>query len=446
MQTTTSPALVAETFRNTFLSEESGVLTVRSGPVTYSIFFNRGLVAGAQSDHPEEGTLEAGEKRTARLIESAFSCIPELVEFHATQPPNEDSESDILSTVELFLAGVRVLAGFEDVRHALLGLDQRLALRANPSVPLERLTLKPIHGFILSRLSGHLSFGEIAATVGPEDELEAARFIFSLLLLGSVVADPPFPHGLLKVELLLNDHRREFAREEAELAFVREMFAAVKSQNPYQILGISETADSNEVRKAYEERKRALQNDRFLARVRERMRQELTLIEARLTEVFLALQGGASTHDGVPEEDLDLEALALRREVTKTGVAATLNEQERLAESYYQKAKKYFGMGDYYNCIQYCQQAIRQSDQISRFHFLLAESQARNPDRRWQKMAEQSYLNAIKLDPWNADYLVVLGTFYRKQGFAVRARRQFEKALAMQPGHARAREELGSVS
>ena len=444
METTVSPALVAETFRNAFLSEDSGVLTVRSGSTTFSIFFDRGLVAGAQSDRPDDG--EAGDRRTAELIELAFSCLPDQVEFHPTQAPTEDSESDILRTVELFLAGVKVMAAFEDIREALIGLDQRLALRANPSVPLERLTLKPIHGFILSRLSGSMSFGEIAATVGPEDELEAARFIFALLLLGSVVADPPFPHGLLKVDLLLNDHRRDFAREEAELSFLRGMYSAVSTQNPYQILGISETASSQEIRKAYEERKRALQHDRFLARVRDRMRRELTIIESRLTEVFLALQGCSSIQDGVPEENLDMDSLLLRREVTKTDVAATLDEQERLAESYYQKAKKYFSMGDYYNCIQYCQQAIRQSDQTARFHFLLAESQARNPDRRWQKMAEQSYLTAIKLDPWNADFLVVLGQFYRKQGFAVRARRQFEKALSVQPTHERAREELKSVS
>src|SRR5262245_44885004 len=445
METTVSPGAVAETFRNAFLSEESGVLSVRFGDKAYSIFFDRGLVSGADGENREEGAPSSGERRTVRLIELAFSCIPDEVEFHPTQPPAEGSESDILRTVELFLQGVRAMGGFEDIRQALVGLDQRLALRINPSVPLERLTLKPIHGFVLSRLTGAMTFGEIAATVGPEDEMEAARFIFALLLLGSVVADPPFPHGPFKVEVLLNDHRREYAREEAETAFVRETYAAVGRMNPYEILGIDEAASSEEIRRAYDERKRALQSDRFLARVRTRMRRELTVIESRLTEVFLAIQGRASIQDGVPVEDLDFEALSLRREVTKTEVAATLDEQERTAEAYYGKAKKYFGVADYYNCIQYCQQALRQNEN-ARYHFLLAEAQARNPDRRWQKMAEQSYLSAIKLDPWNADYLVVLGQFYRKQGFAVRARKQFEKALSMQPSHERAREELSAIS
>src|SRR5206468_7921994 len=132
-------------------------------------------------------------------------------------------------------------------------------------------------------------------------------------------------------------------------------------------------------------------------------------------------------------ETLDYEALSLRREVTKTDIAASLDEQEKLAESYYQKARQYYTHGDYYNCIQYCTQAIRQYDQNPRYYFLLGEAQAHNPDRRWQKMAEQSFLQGIKLDPWNANYLVALGQFYRRQGFGIRARRQFEKALEIQP-------------
>src|SRR5262249_805376 len=141
METIASPGLVAETFRNAFLSEESGVLTVRSGATTYSIFFDRGLVAPAQSD-PAQAPPPG--KPTSGRVELAFSCTPGHVEFHPTQAPTEDSESAILRTVELFLTGVRAMAGFEDIRQALVGLNQRMALRVNPSVPLERLTLKPI--------------------------------------------------------------------------------------------------------------------------------------------------------------------------------------------------------------------------------------------------------------------------------------------------------------
>ena len=57
-------------------------------------------------------------------------------------------------------------------------------------------------------------------------------------------------------------------------------------------------------------------------------------------------------------------------------------------------------------------------------------------------MAERSFLQASELDPWNADYLVVLGQFYKRQGLKARARRQFERAIELQPNHAKALEEL----
>ena len=49
------------------------------------------------------------------------------------------------------------------------------------------------------------------------------------------------------------------------------------------------------------------------------------------------------------------------------------------------------------------------------------------------------------LDPWNADYAILLGQLYKKQGLKRRAQRQFERALELQPGHPKASEELGLV-
>jgi Flp pilus assembly protein TadD len=60
-------------------------------------------------------------------------------------------------------------------------------------------------------------------------------------------------------------------------------------------------------------------------------------------------------------------------------------------------------------------------------------------------MAEQAFLTASRLDPWNAEYLVLLGQFYKRQGFASRARRHLQRALEIQPGHAKAQEELDGL-
>ena len=436
---------LAEMFRDIFISEETGWLESHAGGATYTILFDRGLVARCFAGSEDQGSSDGGGA-TAETIKLAFGSVPDRLEFHPSSASAEEPVADILQTVEMFLLGVRHMAKFEEIREALGSIQSALVLRPNPSVPLERLALKPIHGFVLSRLGGGLGYSDIVATVGPEDESEAARFIYGLMLLGSVALDPPIGPGPLRTDSLLADRKRDLSREESETAFIRETCEGILGQNPLQILGVHETSTSEEIRHAYDERRRALASERFLTRVRENMHSELEIIESRLTEVYLMLEARAAWRSAPAEEGApDLDAATLRRELTKTEAAANADEQMQLADSYYLKAKKFFSQGDYHNCIQFCTQAIRQNDHVARYFSLLGEAQSRNPDRRWQKMSEQSFLQAIKLDPWNADYLVILGQLYKKQGLASRARRQLERALELQPNHEKAREELNSL-
>ena len=78
--------------------------------------------------------------------------------------------------------------------------------------------------------------------------------------------------------------------------------------------------------------------------------------------------------------------------------------------------------GDYFNAIQYAKLAISYCPEDSRFYFLLGECQVKNPAARWQRMAEQNYVEAARLDQWNAEYRVSLGRFYARRGTTPRSR------------------------
>lgn len=447
-----SPAEVAERFRDIFISEETGSLEVHSSVNLYAVRFHQGLLVGADSaGNPPDGDVAGTATDLSRdVVDRCFACIPDRVEFKDAPPSAGESQGDVLRTVEALLSGVRLMSRFETIHEAMLASEHRLVLKPNPSVPLEGLALKPIHGFLLSRLDGSFSFSELGSTLAPVEESEAVRFIFALLLLGSVALNPPLSSGPFRTELLLADHLRDAARARSEIAFIRDLYAALQTQNPYEMLGLRETATSEDVERAHKERRQACGSDRFLVRVRGKMRHELRIIDCRLTEAYMALTTGgvrdltASVLAGVGDAP-DFDSLALRREVTKTDAAASIDEQERLAEQYYMTAKKYFNQADFHNCIQYSTLAIKQAEQVARYHLLLGEAQARNGDHRWQKAAERSFLRATQLDPWSADYLVILGQFYKRQGLRVRARRQFERAIEIQPGHPRAKEELSQL-
>lgn len=442
MTTTAHAASAAEQYRDLFLSEESGLLVILAAGQRIEILFDRGLVAGRSMI----GSGGVPTQDAVALVKRAFGAAPESVEFQPQAVPEGEPVADTIETAELFLEGIRALYGFEEIREALSARTNALTMKPNATVPLERLRLRPVHGFILSRLTGSLTFQDVTSTVGADDEDEASRFLYGLLLLGSIAFDPPMAPGIFRTETLLSDRVRDSAREETESSFIRDTYKQMLEQSAYQILGVTEITTAEEVRKSYDERRRLLVAERFLPHVRETLRAELSTIETRLTEVYLALVARAPLRAPAPEEErLDLGAATLRREMMKTEIAANFEESAGLAEGYYAKAKKFFAERDFHNCIQYCQQAIRQNDNQAKYHCLLAEAQSRNPDRRWQKMAEQSYLQAIRLDPWSADLLVTLGQFYKRQGLSVRARRQFERALEIQPGHGKAKEELASL-
>ena len=137
--------------------------------------------------------------------------------------------------------------------------------------------------------------------------------------------------------------------------------------------------------------------------------------------------------------------LLMRVEMDETRSQLELEEQGRIAESYFSKAKIAAHEGDFHNAIQFGKLAIAHNDRDARYYVLLGDCQARNPNERWQHFAEQNYVKASELDPWNIEYLIGLGRFYKKRGLKMRARSLFEKALERVPHHEEALDELAAL-
>jgi predicted Zn-dependent protease len=63
-----------------------------------------------------------------------------------------------------------------------------------------------------------------------------------------------------------------------------------------------------------------------------------------------------------------------------------------------------------------------------------------------QRAAEAELLAAIKLDPQNADYRVMLAELYRDLGLKLRAKGEAERAVAADPNNRKARELLRGLT
>jgi tetratricopeptide (TPR) repeat protein len=491
-----SPHSLAETFRDLYLAERTGVLRLGVDDQEVRVHFSRGLIEHVESSRAEHdlgqfllgrAKISAGAVDEARrgleprsslarallnrglisrrdLQDSIALLADEVVrglfagasggelEFEPQERVDELLESDVLSTFRLILHGIDGMADFAPVLDAMRAFDNVLAVRRPSPVPLDKLTLTGTQGFVLSRIDGRTCFRDVISTLPPEQEQVASRFLFGLLVMGVAEYRPPLAEGPFRVANVLRDHADRCALERMQEKTIRQAYARMRKQNPHEILGVTHAASRNAVEKAYAEAKVLFARDRVLPRVRERFKTELGVIESRLVEAYLQLTRAKAAEPAAreaprgPAQDIHADDLLMRPELDKTRSRTEAEETAKVAELYYGKARKAMLSGDYHNAIQYGKLAISYSSQDARLYALLADCQARNPEARWQRMAEQNYTKATQLDPWNAEYWVNLGRFYKRRGLSLRARRQFEEALKIVPEHEEATKELETLS
>jgi tetratricopeptide (TPR) repeat protein len=214
----------------------------------------------------------------------------------------------------------------------------------------------------------------------------------------------------------------------------------LRDDSPYRVLGVTDSASWDEIRQAYDERKAAFAHDQFLPEVRSSCREELQIIETGLVEVFLKIQSLRMDAAGEKQRGREeahapsLEDMQGKRlESTKTSRQAEMDEAERRAFLYLQKAKDAFRENDFHNTVEFCVLANRHFDGNAECHALLGQALAKNPARRWQIRAEAALKRALELDPWNPHFFLRMGEFYRDQGMDQRAARYFEKAYEISP-------------
>jgi tetratricopeptide (TPR) repeat protein len=496
MQLSFSSQTLAEIFRDLYLGERSGVLEVSRGTHHKKIYFDRGMILFAESAEDDEdlgkrlvgeGKISLGALAEARrnisepkdlaqalvnrgligketlshtvrfvvehVVQSIFQWEGGTARFSEGWLLQEIFESDILFTFEVILKGIGSMIGFEPIQDAMKGLDSRLKLRQPTPVPLERLALSPAHGYILSRVDGPSRLQDVLALLPPSEEGLACRFLYGLLVMGVIQYDPPVGDGPFRITAILKDHADAVALEGLQERMIVETYASLKSKAPHEVLGVRNNATRETIERAYEEAKDRFGRDRILPRIRERLRAELAVIESRLVEAYLTLaqvRGGdllaGRDEEGVgPKEPQGMDDFLVRVEMDKTKNKVAVEENAKHAENYFVQARKYMREGDYHNAIQYGKLAMSYSPDDARFYFLLAECQVRNPDARWQRLAEQNYVEAARIDQWNAEYRVSLGRFYKRRGLKLRAKKQFEEALTLAPTLESARKELESL-
>ncbi len=489
-----SPPALAELIRDLYLNERTGSLIVGRSGVEKRILLDRGMVVRVCSSVEDErlaaflaqkGLIPAEEAEALKGLDDAQvlktlagrgkldskqlnGAVRELaqqaltslfrwedLEYRFEEEPIESGpvETNVVVSFELIIRALRSMAGFDRVSEALLLQDRGLRFSDQLYLPFDQLSLTPVEGFLVSRIDGQARVREILAQVPSGEEETASRFLFGLLILGLANFVPPIGSGPLSCDDLLRGEEEKKRREERERNEILEFYKVAQDGTPEVLLGIEEGCPPEAVKAAYEDRKEEFSASRFLKKVQGELREELQIIEARLIEAFLALRShglnsaraaGANASERIV--NLDLEALSMRKELSKSEKQSVEEERIRMAEQFFGKAREYWKVADFFNCIRYCEFAISYNENLAPVFSLLGQALSRNPDYRWQKRAESALLKASEIEAFSPVHFVALGNFYRAHGLHAKAKKHYEKALEILPTHAEAETALTELA
>jgi len=214
---------------------------------------------------------------------------------------------------------------------------------------------------------------------------------------------------------------------EARLEELREIKASLKNRNHYELLGISRVATDEEIKKAYFSLARKYHPDRFNRETR-----EMPLIN----EVFNAFTTAYRIlSDEGKRKQYDAQLSAPVQEL--------IEDLTRKAEVKYRQGRTLYNQGMYEEAVIFLEEAIRIKRNKADYYLLLAMAESKLP--AYKKKAEQDYLKAIEMEPWNPEGYLGLGILYLNEGLKVKAKKHFQKALEIDPDHQQAKIALADL-
>jgi tetratricopeptide (TPR) repeat protein len=194
----------------------------------------------------------------------------------------------------------------------------------------------------------------------------------------------------------------------------------------YQLLGVTRTAGQEEIKKAYFKMARRFHPDRFGRHSDPELRDKIDAVFDAVTKAYRTLTSsdkramyGSKMAGPAPSDDKD---------------------RGKNAEIRFRQGKTLFSQGRYEEAQVLLEEAVRLKDDKGDYYLLLAMAESKVPSLC--KKAERNFLRAIEIEAWNPEAHVGLGYLYKKEGLALRARKQFERALEIDPDHKAARQGL----
>jgi curved DNA-binding protein CbpA len=459
---------IASHLRDIFFNKKTGRLVYRRGDILKYFFFQKGAIIQVKTNQPDERLGEVLYK-LERIPKEAHEKIDAYIEPNMSlgevlKSRGVISEDDlaealahqiretVLNAFPFFDAEIDFqehegFTGEVDDPRVSVPLLIEYGIRRMPGNPLlqaflarrtpvpGRMTfaylLTAVEKDILEKINGTDAAEAILRTLTiPPDQFWKSLYLFYCLGIvefeGVARQDAPAEKEVRKPAPAASQ-----TDAPPQVAAVLAFRNTLPSMTFYQILDIPRTAAEEDVKKAYFQMARRFHPDRFERKLAAEYKDQIDVVFDAITNAYRIL----SNKD------------ARRIYDAKGGSAATQEDVQdsfRKAEIKFRQGKTLHGQGRFNEAITYLEEAIRVRKDKGDYFLLLAMVESKVPT--YVKKAEQDFLKAIQLEPWNPEGYVGLGLLYKAEGLHTKAIKQLEKALETEPGHPTASEALEELT
>lgn len=232
-----------------------------------------------------------------------------------------------------------------------------------------------------------------------------------------------------KEKMETEENEKEQEKQTVEMEEINQLYSRLKELDYYQILNVSRSAEENEIKKSYFRLARQFHPDLFSRDLPAETKEKILDIFNTITQAYRILSNSSA------RKDYD-------RKIQSQGKMDG-KESANSAEVKFRQARTLYNQARYEEAYVLLREATRVIKNKGQYFLLQALTLSKIPG--YLKQAEESFLKAIKLEPWNPEAYAGLGLLYKKEGLKIKAKKQFEKAISLDPDHKVAKKELGDL-
>lgn len=362
------------------------------------------------------------------IIYSLFLLEDAEYEFIEGEIPADEVITLKMSMGNLIYEGIKRIDNWTRIRNEMPGTDTVLKLSADPVTLFQDVELTPQDRKMLSIIDGTKTIKELidSAWIG---SFEGMRILYVLWSIGvleekKLIIETPQEVETVSLEEILQPISED---EYAYLKKVDDLYLSLDKINPYELLEADSTSDEDTLKRNYYRLTREFHPDRYFSSADPMLKDKLTAIFDALTNAYTILKNSLKTKD---------KNSISQKEKKRKPKTPSPDEQFKLGVEAFKKS-------NFQGAVEAFRLATGLAPKNARYWSYLSLSLTKIPDSLGD--AEQAILEAVRLEPDNADNLANLGLIYSMQGIKTMALEQFRKALKLDPGNIKARKGIDKI-